>query len=225
MSEPPSHPVSRRSLGVVSGTSTAPLAPVSVAPGRVRGAIRWVAVAAAAASVSALLILENLERPGYEVVLFSIDADQWRLILHFVFLASACVAGATVAHQLAAGPRWPGRVAGWTLGTLLTVCGIAIGILFLLLGSFASVGQYVTITADDGTQFLVNAKTWHHTRYTVLEPAEDGGPLYSDGVSIVTANPNSALAIGEYVLQRTPTGYHLTFTPAPGHGRSYELEW
>jgi hypothetical protein len=116
-------------------------------------------------------------------------------------------------------------VAGWALGSLLTACLIAIGILFLLLGSFASVRQYVTITADDGTQFLVRAKTWHHTRYTVLEPAEDGGPWYSNGASIVTADPNSALAIGEYVLQRTRSGYHLTFSPAPGEGRSYELEW
>jgi hypothetical protein len=225
MSEPPSDPLSQKSLGVASGTSTAPLAPVSVAAGRVRGAIRWVAMAAAGASVSALLILENLQRPGYEVVLFSIGAVQWRLILHFVFLASACVAGGTVAHQLAAGPRWPGRMAGWALGSLLTVCGIAIGILFLLLGSFASVRQYVTITADDGTQFLVRAKTWHHTDYTILEPAEEWGPWYTDGASILTDDPNTALAIGEYVLQRTPSGYRLTFGSAPGDGRSYELEW
>lgn len=225
MSELPSDSLSPKSLGIAFSTAPAQLAPVSLAPGRVRRAIRWVAIAAAGASVSALMILEALQRPGYEFVLFSIDAVQWRLILHVVFLASACLAGGTVAHQLAAGPRWPGRVAGWTLGILLTVCGIAIGIFFLLLGSFASVRQYVTITADDGAQFLVRATTWHHTDYTVLEPAEGGGPWYSNGARIVTADPNSALAIGEYVLQRTRTGYHLTFSPAPREGQSYELEW
>jgi len=225
MSEPPYDPLSRGSLDPALGTSPAPSAPVSVTSGRAREVVRWLAIAAAGASVSALLVLETVERSGYEIVLLSIDAVQWRLILHFALLASAWAAGATVAHQLASTPRWPGRVAGWTLGSMLTVCAIAIGIPLLLLGSFASVRQYVTITADDGTQFLVRAKTWHHTRYTVLEPAEDGGPWYSNGPSIVTADPNSALTTGEYDLQRTRIGYHLTFSPAPEGGRSYELKW
>ena len=182
-------------------------------------------MATAGASVSALLILEQLQRPGFDVVLFSVDTPQWRVILHFVFLGSACMAAGTIAHQLTRAPRRLERAAGWALGPLLILCGIAIGLLFLLLIAVASVRQYVTITADDGTQFLVRAKTWHHTDYTVLEPAEEWGPWYSDGASILTANPNHALADGEYVLKRTPSGYRLTFGSAPGDGRSYELEW
>lgn len=225
MSGPSSDPVSDGNASVGSGTRSAPLVPLSAASGRARGAIRWVAMASAGASVSALLILEQIQRPGFDVVLFSMDTPQWRIIFHFVFLGSACVSAGTIAHQLTRAPRGLERAVGWTLGPLLILCGIAICLLCLLLIAIASVRQYVTITADDGTQFLVRAKTWHHTDYTVLEPAEEWGPWYTDGASILTDNPNTELAVGEYVLQRTPSGYRLTFGSAPGDGRSYELEW
>lgn len=113
--------------------------------------------------------------------------------------------------------------AAWALGLLATVCGVALIILLYIFTVTATVRQYVTITADDGTQFLVRSITWHHTDYTVLEPV--GGPWYSDGASILTADPNTALATGEYVLQRTPTGYHLTFSRMPGEGPWYQLDW
>lgn len=220
MSGPSSDPASHGNAGVVS-----PPVLLSAPQGRARGTIRWAAMASAGASVTALLILEQLQRPGIDVVFYSMDTSQWRVILHSVFLGSACVAAGTVAHQLTGAPRRLERAAGWALGPLLILCGIAIGLLFLLLIAIASVRQYVTITADDGTQFLVRAKTWHHTRYTILEPAEQWGPWYTDGASIVTDDPNTALAAGEYVLQRTPTGYRLTFGSPPREGRSYELEW
>lgn len=175
--------------------------------------------------MSAMLILEQLQRPGLHVVLFSVDTSQWRAILHLLFLGSACVAAATIAHQLFRRPRRLERAAGWALGSILIVCGIAIGLLLLLFIAIASVRQHVTVTADDGTLFLVRAMTWHHTSYTVLEPAEEWGPWYADGASILTDNPNDELADGEYVLQRTPSGYRLTFDSARGDGRSYELEW
>jgi len=225
MSELPSEPLSQKSAGVASGTPSTPFAPLGAASGRARGAIRWVVMATAGASVSALLVLEQLERPGLRVVLFSVDSTQWEVILHFVFLGSACVAAATIAHQLTRAPKRLERAAGWVLGPLLILCGVAIGLLFVLLIAIASVRQYVTITADDGTQLLVRAKTWHHTDYTVLEPAGEWGPWYSDGASILTDDPNNALAMGEYVLHRTPSGYRLTFGSALGDGRSYELEW
>lgn len=220
MSGPSSDPVSHGNAGVVF-----PPVPLSAPQGRARGAIRWTAVAAAGASVTALLILEQLQRPGFDVVLYSMDTTQWRVILHFVFLGSACVAAGTIAHQLTRAPRRLERAAGWALGPLLILCGIAICLLCLLLIAIASVRQYVTITADDGTQFLVRARTWHHTRYTVLEPADEWGLWYTDGASILTDDPNTALAAGEYVLQRTPTGYRLMFDSAYREGRSYELEW
>ena len=195
----------------------------SALSGRIRAFIRWIAVLVAGAALSALLTLEHLERPGYEVVIFSVGAFQWRPTMHFIFLASMCIALGTIAHQLAWASLRLERAAAWVLGPLVTVCGVAIVILLYLFTVFASVRQYVTITADDGAQFLVRAITWHHTDYTVLEPA--GGPWYSDGVSILTADPNHALATGEYVLQRTPTGYHLMFSRAPGEGARYQLDW
>ncbi len=225
MSEPSSDPAPQNDGAVPSGARSAPIALLPPSSGRLRAAIRWVAMAAAGASVSALLILEHLQLPGFDVVVFSVDTSQWEVILHFFFLGSACVAAGTITHQLTRATRTLERAAGWALGPLLILCGIAIGLLFLLLIAIASVRQYVTITADDGTQHLVRAQTWHHTRYTVLEPAEERGPWYSDGASILTDDPNNALANGEYGLIRTPGGYRLTFGSPPGDGRSYELEW
>jgi len=210
----------RSDVGTISAPSAEPRR-----AGRVRTSIRWIAIVAAGSAQAAVLALELLERPGYDVVLFSVGAAQWQPTMHFLFLASVCVALGTIAHQLAGTPRRLGRVVAWVLGPLLTVCGVAISILFLLFIAIASVRQYVTITADDGTQFLVRAKTWHHTRYTVLEPAVEWGPWYSDGATIVTADPNNALANGDYVLRHTRSGYHLTFNSVAGEGPGYELEW
>ncbi|GAA4372137.1 hypothetical protein GCM10023152_12960 [Agromyces bauzanensis] len=171
-----------------------------------------------------MLVLEHLERPGYEVVIFSVGAVQWRPTMHLLFLASICMTLGTIAHQLAWASRRLERAAAWVLGPLATVCGVALIILLYISTVTATVRQYVTITADDGTPFLVRAITGHHTDYTVLEPA--GGPWYSDGVSVLTTDPNVAHAgTGEYVLQRTPIGHHLTFSRTPGGGPWYQLDW
>ncbi|WP_157372709.1 hypothetical protein [Agromyces sp. Root81] len=197
----------------------------AAAPRRALGTIRWGAIAAAGVSVSALLVLEGLQRPGFDIVLFSADTSQWQLLLHVLFLTSVCAVAGTIVHQLTRAPRKLERAIGWIIGPMITLCGIAIGIVSLLVLALATVTQYVTITADDGTQFLVRAHTWEETRYTVLQPADGRGLWYSDGASILTEDTSSALAAGEYVLERTPNGYRLSFGSAPDDGRPYELEW
>lgn len=223
MSTTPGHSTPHDDAAAASPISATPAAVATTLSSRRRTVVRWAAVLTAGAALSAQLVLEVLERPGYEVVILSLGAVQWRTILHLLFLASMCIALGTIAHQLARAIGRLERAAGWVLGALIIVSACGLVVVTCLFALFASVRQYVTITADDGTRFLVRAITWHHTDYTILEPA--GGPWYADGASILTSDPNDALASGAYVLQRTPTGYHLTFSRTPGVGSWYELDW